>query len=75
MVLEKNVFSYIPYNGLCKKCEPQGGAIFGPMGIIRTNIVEVYWVMVHTKYQAYRPCGFRQDVLLFVIFIVFHKYA
>ena len=33
---------------------PLGGAIFGPRGIIHK-------VMLHTKYQGSRPCGFRQE--------------
>ena len=39
----------------------QGGAIFGPWGIIWTNLVEVYQVVLHTKYQSSWPYAFRQE--------------
>ena len=26
-----------------------------------SNLVEVYFVMLHTKYQGSMPCGFRQE--------------
>ena len=38
-----------------------GRAIFGPRGIIGTNLVEILEVMLHTKYQSSRPCGFREE--------------
>ena len=41
--------------------DPHGGTIFGPMDIILTNFVDVHKVMLHTKYQGSRPCGFRQE--------------
>ena len=31
---------------------PGEGGIFDPRGIIWTNLVEVHWVMLHTKYQG-----------------------
>ena len=40
---------------------PRGGAIFGPRGIIWTNLIEVHSVMLHTKYQGSTPYGFRQE--------------
>ena len=36
-----------------------GRAIFIPRGIILTNLVEVNWIMLHTKYHGSRPGGFR----------------
>ena len=45
----------------CKTCDPLGGAIFGPMGIIRTILAEFYYLMLHTKYQSSRTNGFRQE--------------
>ena len=32
---------------------PQGGAIFGPSGIIWSNCLEVHKFMLHTKYQGF----------------------
>ena len=34
MVSNKKIFSCFPYTSLCKTCDPLGGAIFGPRGII-----------------------------------------
>ena len=44
-----------------KHVTPWGGPIFGPRGIIKTSSVEVHMMMLHTKYQDSRPCGFRQE--------------
>ena len=35
-------FSRFPYKSLCKTFDPQGVNIFGPRGIILTDLVEVY---------------------------------
>ena len=35
--------------------------MFGPSGILGTNLVEVYSVMLQTKYQGSRPYGLRQE--------------
>ena len=49
-------------NSLCKACEPKGGGIiFGLSSTISTNLVEVFQMMLHTKYQGSRPCGFIQE--------------
>ena len=40
---------------------PRGGAIFGPKGIIWTNMVEVHLIMLHTKYKGFRPKGFSEE--------------
>ena len=39
--LKTRRFSHVfPYISLCKTCNPQSGAIFGPRDIIWTNLVE-----------------------------------
>ena len=38
-----------------------GQAIFGPRGIIWTNLVDDHYVMLHTNYQGSRPYGLRQE--------------
>ena len=50
-------FFTFPYISLIEHFTPWGGAIFG---IYLTNLVDVYLVMLHTKYQDSMPCGFRQ---------------
>ena len=54
------IFSSFPHISI----EPQGRAIFCPRAIILTNMVEVYLVMLHTKYQGCRTSGFRQEAFL-----------
>ena len=46
--------------GQCKTHDPWVG-LFGPRDIISTNLVEVYLVMLHMKYQGSRTYGFRQE--------------
>ena len=62
---QEDFFMFLPYISLCKACDPIGRVIFGPRGIMETNLVEVHKVMLHTKYQSYRPYGFRQDFFMF----------
>ena len=56
-------FFMISYLAYVNHVAPGGWAIFGPRGIFWTNVVEIHEVMLHTKYQGYRPCGFRQEEL------------
>ena len=42
-----------------------GSAFLGPSVMFWTNLVEVYYIMLDTKYQGSMPSGFRQDVLCF----------
>ena len=39
-------------------CEARGGP-FLALGAYGTNLTEVHYTMLHTKYQGSRPCGFR----------------
>ena len=61
---QEDFFHVSPYISLCKACDPKIGVIFGPRGIIYTNLLEVYKVMIHTKCQSSRPYGFRQEDFL-----------
>ena len=54
-------YSCFHHISLCKTCNPLDGAIFGPRGMIWTNLLQAYQVMLHTKYQDSRSYGFRQD--------------
>ena len=39
-----------------------GGYIFGPRAMFWTNLIQVYQVMLHTKYQGGSvPSGFRKE--------------
>ena len=43
-----------------------GASLFGPRDIISTNLVEVYLVMLHMKYQGSMLYGFRQEDFIHV---------
>ena len=50
-------------------------AIFGPKGIILSNLVEVHYVMLHTKYQVSRPSVFYGGTFrTFIFFISENKF-
>ena len=61
VVSDKKIFSHFTYLRQYKKFDTQGGAIFGPRGIIGIGLVEVHLVILLTKYLGSRPCGFRQE--------------
>ena len=44
---------------LYKTCDPRGGAIFGPRGIILKKLVEP--LLDDAIYQISRPCSFKQE--------------
>ena len=46
LVVSNKIFSCFPYISLCKTCDPQSGPIFGPRGIISTNLIEVHYMML-----------------------------
>ena len=56
MVSDKKFFHVFPYIGLCK-ARDSGASHVWPRDIISTNVVGVYSVMLHTKYQSSRPYG------------------
>ena len=62
MVSEKKIFRGFLYISQCKICDPRGGAIFGPRGIIHK-------VMLHTKFHGSRPNGFRQEDFFMFLYI------
>ena len=51
-------FSYIFQ---CKTCDPWGGAIFDPRGILSTTYVEDLKMLPYTKHESSRPCGFGEE--------------
>ena len=55
----QEIFFMFPYIRLSKTCDPMRAHSWR-QGIIRTNLVEVYLMMLHIKYQGSRPCCFRQ---------------
>ena len=59
----RRFFKVFPYKGVCKTCDPLGGAIFGPRAITnnlgRGPLDEA--VKLCTKYQRHGPSGFKQE--------------
>ena len=64
---QEDVYMFSLYIILCKICVSKDGAIFGPRSIIFTSLVIVYQLMLHTKYQSYRLCGFRWEDFLKIV--------
>ena len=60
---EEDLFMFSLYKPRCKTCDTWGRPIFGPRGIIWTKLVEVYYMMLDSKYQASIPCGLREEDL------------
>ena len=57
---------FLPILSYVKHVTPSRGHIW-PQGHNLTHLVEVYKVMLHTKYQSSRPYSFRQeDVFMFL---------
>ena len=73
---QEDFFHVSPHLSLCKACDPRGWAIFGPRGIVWTNLVVVYQMMLHSKYQGSRPCGFRQEeFFMFLPILIYVKHV
>ena len=46
--------------------DPRGGAIFDPRGMIGRIYIEDHYILLHTKYESFGPCGFRgEDLFMF----------
>ena len=72
----RKIFHVSPYISLCKGFDSRGAIIFGPRGIVYTNLLEVHKVMLHTKYQSSRPYGFRQeDLFMFLPISAYVKHV
>ena len=41
--------------------DPWGGAIFAPRGMIDRIYIEDHYTLLHTKYESFGPCGFREE--------------
>ena len=52
---DNEILSCFPYISLCKTHEEHN---------LKKNLVEVHYMMQHTKYQGSRPLGFRQEDFL-----------
>ena len=57
-VSEEKIFKVFLLCSYAQTCDPQGGASFDPRDIIWTNLVEVHYDMLHTKYQS---SSFREE--------------
>ena len=57
---QEDFFMFLHIKAYVKPVTPEAGPK-GPRAIIRTNLVEVYLMILHTKYQGSMPCGTRQE--------------
>ena len=46
--------------------DPRGGAIFDPRGMIDRIYIEDHYTLLHTKYESFGPCGFREDFFFYI---------
>ena len=60
-LLNRRFLKFSFFVAMFQTCDPWGGANFDPRGIICTNLVEVHYEMLHTKYQSFAPSGFREE--------------
>ena len=58
MVLEKKIFKSFPIYFNVKLLTPGAGPFLAPMEILSTIYVEDLWMLLYTKYESSRPCGF-----------------
>ena len=50
------------------KQKTPGRGILGHRAIVYTNLVEVHWVMLQTKYPGSMPIGSRQNIFIFSLY-------
>ena len=69
VVSEKKIF-FLCFSH-CKSMganEPRGGAIFDPSGMIGGICIENDYILLHTKYESFGPCGFgEEDFFMFFL--------
>ena len=64
LVVSEKIFFFFCFSH-CKSMganDPRGGAIFDPRGMIGRIYVEDHYTLLHTKYESFGPCGFREEV-------------
>ena len=47
--------------------DPWGRAIFDPRGMVGMIYKENHYKLLHTKYESYWPCGFREEFFFYVL--------
>ena len=70
---QEDFFMFLPIKDYVKPVTPEALPFLaqgrGPRAIISTNLVEVHLMILHTKTQSARPCGFRQEDFLMLLHI------
>ena len=60
MVSDETILIFFSNESLCTHMIPGEGHVC-PTDVIQKKRVEVYKVMLHTKYEGSMPCGFRRE--------------
>ena len=50
--------------------DPRGRAIFDHRGMIGRIYIEDHYTLLHTKYESFGPCGFREEDFFFMFFLM-----
>ena len=67
MVSKKKIFFYVfPIVKSMGTNDPPGGAIFDPRGMIGRIYIEDHYILLHTKYESFGPCGFGEEDFFYV---------
>ena len=61
MVSEKKIFLCFSHCKSMGANDPQGGAIFDPMGMIGRIYIKDHYTLLHTKYESSGLCVFREE--------------
>ena len=68
VVSEKKIFLCFSHCKSMGANDPRGGAIFDPRGMIGRIYIEDHYILLHTKYESFGPCGFgEEDFFMFFL--------
>ena len=59
--MEKTFEEFSLYESIYKTSDPWGRTIFDLRAVIRTTLIGVHKIKLHTKYQRPGPSSFRQE--------------
>ena len=61
VVSKKKIFKSFSHCKSMGANDPRGGAIFDPRGMIGRIYIEDHYTLLHTKYESFGPCRFREE--------------
>ena len=57
---QEDIFMFLPIKAYVKPVTPKARLFLASGLYLKKNVVEVYLMILHTKIEGSRPCGFRQ---------------